>query len=64
MRPMSMETIPGPDARRRANTLARSVFREMQLQGFTADQMIAVSSELISLVGDNLSGRQDLQAAE
>jgi hypothetical protein len=60
----SAQTLPASDTRRRANTLARSVYREMQLQGFTPEQMIAVSSELISLVGDNISGRHELSAAE
>ena len=34
--------------------LARSLFRQMREQGYSTDQIIALSSELIELVRENL----------
>jgi hypothetical protein len=34
--------------------LARSLFRQMREQGYSTDQIIALSSELIGLVRENL----------
>jgi hypothetical protein len=39
---------------RAVGILARSLFRQMRDQGFTPEQMIALSSELIQLVREDL----------
>lgn len=43
--------------------LARSLFRQMRQQGYSTDQIIGLSSELIQLVRDDLQ-QKDLPAAE
>jgi hypothetical protein len=42
--------------------LARSLFRQMREQGYTPEQIIALSSELIDLVSQDL--RQERAAAD
>ncbi len=39
---------------RRVHILARSLFREMRQQGFTKEHIIGVSTELSSLVNEDL----------
>ncbi|GEM_PF-1296297 len=43
--------------------LARSLFRQMREQGYSSDQIVGLSSELIDLVSQDLRGRE-LEAAE
>ncbi len=50
------ESKPSTDARG-VSILARSLFRQMQEQGFTEDQIISLSSELIQLVSDGMQRR-------
>jgi hypothetical protein len=47
---------PSTDARG-VSILARSLFRQMQEQGFTEDQIIGLSSELIHLVSEGMQRR-------
>lgn len=42
--------------------LARSLFRQMREQGYSAEQIIGLSSELIQLVSSGM--REDLEPAE
>ena len=42
------------DTERGANILARSIFRELKGNGYSRDQILAVASELISQVTDDL----------
>lgn len=63
-----MRTAPNPipselpsDARG-VNILARSLFRQMREQGYSAEQIIGLSSELIHLVSADM--RDDLEPAE
>ncbi|MBL9102090.1 MAG: hypothetical protein JNL82_14085 [Myxococcales bacterium] len=42
------------DTRRAVSILARSLFRQMREQGYTPEQIIALSSELIDLVSQDL----------
>ena len=51
-------------AERRAGVsiLARSIFRQMRLQGYTPNQIIGLSSELLQLVSHDIRG--DLDPAE
>mgnify|MGYP005702575801 FL=1 len=39
---------------RGVSILARSLFKEMRTQGYTADQLVNLSSELIELVREDL----------
>lgn len=50
-----------PDTRG-LSILARSLFREMREQGYSPDQIIGLSSELLELVSADL--REDLEPAE
>lgn len=45
---------PSTDTRRAVSILARSLFRQMREQGYTPEQIIGLSSELITLVSDDL----------
>lgn len=42
--------------RRAVGILARSLFRQMRHQGYSPEQIITLSSELIQLVRDDLVG--------
>jgi hypothetical protein len=42
------------DNRRALNILARSLFRQMREQGYTPEQIIGLSSELLELVSHDL----------
>lgn len=44
------------------NILARSLFRQMREQGYSAEQIISLSSELIELVRGDL--QRDVAAAQ
>lgn len=50
------DSRPSTNARG-VSILARSLFRQMQEQGFTEDQIISLSSELIALVSDGMQRR-------
>ncbi len=63
-----MRTAPNPippnsssDARG-VSILARSLFRQMREQGYSAEQIIGLSSQLIHLVSSDM--RDDLEPAE
>lgn len=45
---------PTPDTRRAVSILARSLFRQMREQGYSPEQIIGLSSELIELVSHDL----------
>lgn len=63
-----MRTSPNPiptsnsSNARGVNILARSLFRQMREQGYSAEQIIGLSSELIHLVSTDI--RDDLEPAE
>jgi hypothetical protein len=62
-----MRTAPTPIPTRSAdergvNILARTLFRQMREQGYSAEQIIGLSSELIHLVSSDM--RDDLEPAE
>lgn len=42
------------DSRRALSILARSLFRQMREQGYTPEQIVALSSELLELVSHDL----------
>lgn len=50
----SAPVTPSTDTRRAVSILARSLFRQMREQGYTPEQIIGLSSELITLVSDDL----------
>lgn len=47
---------------RSVNILARSLFRQMREEGYSSDQIIGLSSELIHLVSSGM--KDDLEPAE
>lgn len=50
---------PSAEDRARAiKILARSIYREMTLQGYGARQVVALSTELLDLVAAELNGRR------
>lgn len=49
--------------RRQAQILARSLYKEMGAQGFGPEQIIAVSSMLLEMVHEEMSGHQQNAAA-
>jgi hypothetical protein len=61
MRTAQSLTPKSPDARG-LSILARSLFREMREQGYSPDQIIGLSSELLELVSADI--REDLEPAE
>ncbi len=48
-----LEPDPRPDGKA-VSILARSLFRQMREQGYSTEQIIGLSSELIELVRDDL----------
>ena len=51
-----------PNGGRGVTILARSLFRQMREDGYSAEQIIGLSSELIQLVSSGM--RDDLEPAE
>ena len=49
---------------RRVPVLARTFFRHMQDQGYTREQIIGVSSEILNLVSSDIRTKQDVLPAE
>ena len=49
-------------SRRAVGILARSLFRQMRDQGYTPEQIIALSSELIELVSADLRSERAMDA--
>ncbi len=52
---------------RALSILARSLFRQMREQGYSSEQIVGLSSELLALVSSDLranQGRPALEAAE
>jgi hypothetical protein len=49
-------TTPGTDAKG-VSILARSLFKQMQQQGFTEEQIIGLSTELLQLVSEGMQKR-------
>ena len=49
-------------SRRAVGILARSLFRQMRDQGYTPEQIIALSSELIELVSADLRQERAMDA--
>jgi len=58
----ALDAIDSSPDRRGVAILARSLFRQMRDQGYSADQVIGLSSELIKLVSQDL--QKDLEPAE
>lgn len=56
------EGLRASETARGVSILARSLFREMRAQGFSTEQIIGLSSELIQLVSQDL--RQEPEPAE
>jgi hypothetical protein len=56
------EPIRTPAEPRGVNILARSLFRQMREQGYSAEQIVGLSSELIHLVSAGM--KDDLEPAE
>lgn len=50
------------DSRRAVSILARSLFRQMREQGYSPEQIIALSSELIELVSHDLRQERTAEA--
>lgn len=67
MEPTS-DHIRQTDASRATSIIARSLFKEMRQQGYTSEQIIGVSSELLNLVSANIredsADLEELRAAE
>jgi hypothetical protein len=56
-------TNPTHDTRR-VPVFARALFRHLQDQGYTREQIIGVSTELLSLLSTQMKGKEELLAAE
>ncbi len=59
MQPARQTSIKQGEPARAVNILARSLFRHMRDQGYTTDQIISLSSELIQLVSSDLRANGD-----
>jgi hypothetical protein len=59
---MTPPTAETPDSRRALSILARSLFRQMRDQGYSPEQVIALSSELIELVSHDLRQERAMDA--
>lgn len=61
---MLLDADPTPDVRterpdpRGPEILARSLFRQMRAQGYSPEQIIGLSTELIQLVREDLASAQ------
>ena len=61
---MELGTETNPEARpdtRGVGILARSLFRQMRHQGYTPEQIVALSGELLQLGGDDLAAQLPAQ---
>jgi hypothetical protein len=58
----TLRSINKPETERGISILARSLVKEMREQGYSPDQIINLSSELLHHVSSDL--RADLEAAE
>jgi hypothetical protein len=54
--------IPGQDAKA-TRILAKSLFRELRGNGYSPNQILSLSTELIDLVTQDLRGDQDVPPA-
>lgn len=45
---------PSTDSRRAVSILARSLFKQMREQGYTHEQLVGLSSELIELISQEM----------
>lgn len=54
---------PSQDARR-VPVFTRTLYRHLQDQGYTREQIIGVSTELLSLLSSDLKSKDDLLPAE
>ena len=61
---MTLETQTPTHNARRVPVLARTLFRHLQDQGYTREQIIGVSTELLSLVSTDLKSKSELLPAE
>jgi hypothetical protein len=59
----ALHTTQTHDARR-VPVFARTLFRHLQDQGYTREQIIGVSTELLSLLSTDMKGKQELLPAE
>lgn len=59
---MTPTTDTRDNSRRALNILARSLFRQMRDQGYSPEQVIALSSELIELVSHDLRQERAMDA--
>ena len=60
---MLNHTHPSQDARR-VPVFTRTLFRHLQDQGYTREQIIGVSAELLGLLSTDLKSQEDLLPAE
>ncbi|MCA9689437.1 MAG: hypothetical protein R3A51_00895 [Nannocystaceae bacterium] len=54
MQPTSLDPNPTAGSARAVSILARSLFRQMREQGYSAAEIIGLSSELLDLVSSDL----------
>ena len=59
---MTPSTDTRDNSRRALSILARSLFRQMRDQGYSPEQVIALSSELIDLVASDLRQEKAMDA--
>lgn len=63
MAALQIDDLQGSQDPRRVPIFARTLFRHMQDQGYTREQIIGVSSELLSLLSSDIR-REDVLPAE
>ncbi len=59
-----LDLPPSSQDPRRASVFARAVFRHLREQGYTRDQIIGVSTELLSLLSTEIKQQEELAPAE
>ena len=60
----ALDRTPPTQDTRRVPVFARTLFRHLQDQGYTREQIIGVSTELLSLLSTELKSKDDLLPAE
>lgn len=60
----ALDRTPATQDTRRVPVFARTLFRHLQDQGYTREQIIGVSTELLSLLSTELKDQRELLPAE
>ena len=60
----ALDRTPSTQDTRRVPVFARTLFRHLQDQGYTREQIIGVSTELLSLLSTEMKGKGELLPAE